>query len=127
MYSNNVRVAAAGGDAIIVQADPRSDAQPSSGDVVHDNVVTFMGVSGDFGFRDYAQATFTGISSSNNTFCVPAATASYWSWSLLSNGWDANPTSWSTYQSQSGMDATSMLETGDCSATGNSNGCAALP
>ena len=36
IYGNNVRVPATGGDAIIVQADPRSDAEPSDNDVVHD-------------------------------------------------------------------------------------------
>ena len=127
VVDTNVRVLAAGGDAIIVQADPRPDARSSNSDAVHDNVVTFLGATGDFGFRDYAHATFTGTSSDHNTFCVPDTGNSYWSWSLPSNGWDANPTKWSTYQSESGMDATSTLMTGDCSKSGNTSGCAAMP
>ena len=90
------------------------------------NVITFLGNSGDYGFRDYAHATFMGISFDHNTFCVPNVSYSYWSWGDAANGWSATPVDRSTYLTESGMDGSSTLQTGDCSAPGRTDGCSAL-
>ena len=125
VYGNNVRVLASGGDGIIILND-EAMSDPSN-DTLHDNVITFLGSMGQFGFADGTQVPYVGTSSDRNTFCVPDPTNSYWIWSLSSNGWNVMTTTWSSYRSGSGMDANSTLRTGDCSVAGRSNGCPALP
>jgi parallel beta-helix repeat protein len=104
VHGNNVRVPVGAAFGIFMQAEPRSDAQTTAKNVIHDNTVTFMDSGGLEGFNDDGGPVGSGNLSNNNTFCVANANDAHWIW-----GSGFTPLDWSTYSGQTGQDSGSRL------------------